>query len=449
MMNLFAFLWNHGAHAAGWRHPSAGDESLHSLGFFQKLAATAERGKLDAIFFADSMGFHRVAGRDAFSRTDLVKLEPLTLLAALAATTQRVGLVATASASFSHAYTLARQFASLDHLSNGRIGWNIVTSTAENEAHNYGQDKLYPHAERYERATEFVEVVTALWDSFEDGAVLMDKQAGRYFDPDKLHGLSHVGKYLKVAGPLNVPRPPQGHPVLVQAGSSDTGRVFAARFAEAIFTSHPAIESAQSFYKDIKQAIREAGRNPDHVKVMASVQPIVAATEAEARQLEKELDSLVHIDLAVSTLGGFLGGVDLSGYPLDGPLPPIPETENAKSTRARVLDWVAREKLSIRQIAERVSSQRTSKNIVGAPEQVADVLEKWYREGAADGFVFGSPVLPASLTAFVEQVVPILQKRGLFRKEYAGTTLREHLGLPRPPNYFKVHPERHHEPEIW
>ena len=448
-MNLFAFLWNNGAHVAGWRHPSAGTEGLHNLAFFQKLAATAERGKFDAVFFADSQGFHRVAGRDAFSRTDLVKLEPLTLLAALAASTRRVGLVATASTSYGLPYTLARQLASIDHLSDGRAGWNIVTSTAENEAHNFGLDHNRGHADRYARATEFVEVVQGLWDSFEDDALPRDQASGRYLDPTKLHALGHAGAHFKVSGPLNIARPPQGHPVLVQAGSSDTGRQFAARFAEAVFTSHPAIESAQAFYRDMKSLVAAGGRDPDHVKVLASVQPVIGATESEARALEAELDALVHIDLAVSTLGSFLGGVDLSGCPLDGPLPPIPETENAKSTRARVLDWVARENLTIRQIAQRVASQRTSKNIVGTPEQIADVLTTWFHEGAADGFIVGAPVLPASLEAFVDHVVPILQRRGLFRHDYAGTTLRDHLGLPRPANLFRTHPERHVEPEVW
>jgi FMN-dependent oxidoreductase (nitrilotriacetate monooxygenase family) len=448
-MTLFAFLWNTGAHVAGWRHPSAGNEGLHSLAFFQHLATVAERGKLDAIFFADSQGFHRVAGRDAFSRTDLVKLEPLTLLAALAATTRHIGLVATASTTYSQPYTLARQFASIDHLSRGRAGWNIVTSTAENEAHNFGLDKNYGHAERYERATEFVEVVQGLWDSFEDDALLRDKASGRYLDPQRLHGLGHAGKFLTVSGPLNIARPPQGHPVLVQAGSSDTGRHFAARFAEAIFTSHPVIDSAREFYRDIKTRVAGAGRDPRHVKVLASVQPIIGSTEAEARALEAELDALVHIDLAVATLGNFLGGIDLSGHPLDGPLPPIPETENARSTRARVLDWAEREHLTIRQIAQRVAAQRTSKNIVGTPEQIADVLCTWFREGAADGFIVGAPILPAGLEVFVTEVVPILQRRGVFRGDYRGATLRENLGLPRPANLFQAHPERHVEPDIW
>jgi FMN-dependent oxidoreductase (nitrilotriacetate monooxygenase family) len=448
-MKLFAFLWNTGAHVAGWRHPKTSSQGLHDLAFFQNAAAIAERGKLDAVFFADSQGFHKIDGRDAFSRTDLVKLEPLTLLAALAATTSNIGLVATASTTYSNAYTLARQFASLDHISRGRVGWNIVTSTGENEAHNFGLDQNVPHAERYERATEFVEIVTALWDSFEDGAMVMDKASGRYFDPDKLHGLGHVGKFYKVAGPLNIARPPQGHPVLVQAGSSDTGRAFAARFAECVFTSHPAFETAKDFYADLKGLAVQMGRDADSLKILPSIQPVVGSTEAEAKALERELDDLVHSDLAVSILGRTLGGIDLSVYPIDGPLPPIPETENAKSTRQRILDWAARDNLTIRQIAHKVAAQRTSHNLVGSPEQVVDRLEHWFTQGAADGFILGLPYLPGPLETFVDEVLPLLRKRGLFREEYEGATLRENLGLKRPPNTFQVHPQRHVEPEIW
>jgi FMN-dependent oxidoreductase (nitrilotriacetate monooxygenase family) len=448
-MKLFAFLWNTGAHVAAWRHPKTWDGGLHDLGFYQRLAATAERGKMDAIFFADSSGFHRTPGADAFSRTDLVKLEPLTLLAALAVTTTRLGLVATASTTYSHAYTLARQFASLDHISGGRIGWNMVTSTGENEAHNYGLDHNAPHAERYERATEFVEIVQALWDSFEDDALVMDKVSGRYLDPAKLHGLGHAGPFYKVEGPLNVARPPQGHPVLVQAGSSDTGRAFAARFAEAVFTSHPAFETARDFYGELKRQVAELGRDPDGVKILPSIQPVVGSTEAEARRMEQELDALMHSDLTISLLGRTLGGVDLTGCDPDGPLPDIPETENARSTRQRVVDWATRDGLSIRQIAHKVAAQRTSHNLVGAPDQVVDRLAHWFENGAADGFVLGLPWLPGGLEVFVDEVIPRLQKRGLFRTEYEGATLRENLGLKRPANTFQLHPERHREPQVW
>lgn len=449
-MNLFAFLWNTGAHVAGWRYPASTDEGQHSLEFFQQVAAIAERGKLDAIFFADSVGFHRTRGKQAFACVDHVKMAPLPLISALAATTKNIGLVATASTSFNHPYALAREFASIDHLSQGRAGWNIVTSTGENEAHNFGLDQNYGHADRYARATEFVEVAQKLWDSWEDEALLMDKTSGRYSNPDRIHGLDHAGTFYKVKGPLNVARPPQGHPVLVQAGSSGTGQAFAARFAEAIFTSHPGIETARTFYADVKRQVAAVGRDPAKVKVLASVQPLVAETEAEALRIAGELNALVHPDLGISMLGGFLGGVDLSKEDPNGPLPDnIPETENARSTRERVMDWAKKENLTIRQIADRIAAERTSRSLIGTPEQVADGLIDWFNGGACDGFIIGAPWLPGGLERFVDGVVPILQKRGVFRTEYEGTTLREHLGLERPANHFAMHPEDHAEPEIW
>ena len=448
-MKLFSFLWNTGAHVAGWRHPDSTDEGQHSLEFFQKVAAIAERGKMDAIFLADSVGFHRTRGAQAFACVDHVKLEPTTLLAALAATTKHIGLVATASTSFNHPYTLARKFASLDHISLGRVGWNIVTSTGENEAHNFGLEQNYGHSDRYERATEFVEIVQKLWDSWEDEALVMDKASGRYSDPSKIHGLDHDGKFYKVKGPLNTARPPQGHPVLVQAGSSGTGKAFAARFAEAIFTSHPTVDTARAFYADVKAQVAAAGRTPDSVKVMASVQPMVASTEGEAQRMSDELNALVHPDLGISILGAFLGGIDLSGEDPDGPLPEIPETENAKSTRERVLNWAKEGNLSIRELGDKIAAQRTSRNLVGTPDQVADGLADWFTNGACDGFIIGAPWLPGGLERFVDTVIPILQQRGLFRTEYEGATLRENLGLERPENHFVRHPEDHAVPEIW
>lgn len=449
-MKLFSFLWNTGAHVAGWRYPASTNLGQHSFEFFREIAAIAERGKMDAIFLADSVGFHRTAGRDAFACVDHVKLEPLTLLSALAACTRNIGLVATASTSFNHPYTLSRKFASLDHLSAGRAGWNIVTSTGENEAHNFGLDHNYDHADRYERADEFVDVVTRLWDSWEDEALVMDKVSGRYSEPSRIHGLDHQGTFYKVKGPLNIARPPQGHPVLVQAGSSGIGRAFAARHAEAIFTSHPGIETACAFYADVKRQVMEIGRDPEQVKIMASVQPVVAASEAEARRIADELNALVHPDLGISMLGGFLGGFDLSGYDPEGPLPEdIPETENAKSTRERVMTLARENGFSIRQLADRIAAERTSRGLVGTPEQIADGLAEWFHAGACDGFIIGAPYLPGGLEVFVDQVIPILQARGLFRSEYEGATLRENLGLARPENHFRRHPEHHAEPEIW
>ena len=448
-MNLFHFPLNTGSHLAGWRAPNATATGLHDLGFYQNLARIAERGKFDALFFADSVGFYPMRGRDAFSRADVVKVEPLTLLAALAATTTRLGLVATGSTTYNSPYTLARQFASIDHLSGGRAGWNIVTSSQEPEARNYGVDHHAGHAERYARAREFVDVVTALWDSFEDGAVVIDKAAGRYFDPAKLHGLDHDGPHFKVAGPLNIARPPQGHPVLVQAGGSPTGMRFAADLAEVIFTSHRTFDSAQGFYTEFKALAAQAGRSADATRVLPSIQPVIGATEAEAEALLAELDALIPDDLALSILETNLGGIDLSGHDPDGPLPDIAATEGIKSTQDRLLSWARQESLSIRQLARGHAAQRTGNIVAGTPERIADVMQHWFTAGAADGFMVTAPYLPGGFEIFVDTVVPILQARGLFRTDYAGTTLRDHLGLARPENVFVRDPGRHAEPRIW
>ena len=448
-MKLFHMLLNTGSHLGGWRHPKAATGGEGSLAYYQQAAAATERGLFDALFFADVSGFSRVRNKSIFSRSETIKLDPLTLLAALVGSTTNLGLIATGSTTYSLPYTLARQFASIDQLSGGRAGWNMVTSTGENEAHNYGLDQNMAHAERYARATEFVELVLGLWDSFEEGAILSDKAAGRFADPDKLHAQNYAGRYVRSYGPLNVPRSPQGRPVLVQAGSSDTGRAFATRFAEAIFTSHPTVESAQAFYTQIKGEVAAGGRDPDHLKVLPSLKPVVGGTEAEAKALIEELNELVHPELALGILESFLGGVDLSGHDIDGPLPPIPETENAKSTRARIVDWAERDNLTIGQLAKRVAAQRTGGLVVGAPEQVADTLETWFREKAADGFVISAAYMPGGFDDFVDQVVPILQKRGVFRTQYEGSTLRENLGLPYPENQYAGHPERGAEPNFW
>ncbi len=448
-MHLLAFLLNTGGHIAGWRHPEAQAGDAFKLDYYKRLAQTAERGKFDALFLADAQGFRKVEGRDAYSRLDHIKLEPMTLLSALAVLTEKIGLIGTASTSYNEPYALARRFASLDHISEGRAGWNVVTSTSENEAHNFGRPEHFGHEERYRRAAEFVRVVEQLWDSWDDDAFVIDKAEGRYFDPDKVHGLNHKGEFFSVAGPLNIARPPQGHPVLVQAGASDTGKQFSAEIAEAIFTAHPLMATAQAHYAEMKKMVSACGRDPDKFIVLPAIQPVVAATEREAHEMNRELEEMIHPQLAVSMLQLLLGGFDLSPYPLDGPLPPIPETERAQSVRQRVVDLAAKENLSIRKVAQRLAAGRTSCTMSGTAEQVADQMEAWFAGRAGDGFMITPPFFPGGLEDFVDQVVPILQDRGLFRKEYEGTTLRDHLGLPRPPSLFLEHPERHHEPEIW
>lgn len=448
-IKLFAHLLNTGNQMGGWRHPEAHAGGLHDIHYFLRMTQEAEAAKFDAVFFADGPGFRRVVGRNAFSAMDVGKLEPVTMLAALAMGTSHIGLIATCSTSFNEPYNIARKFASLDHISRGRAGWNAVTSTGENEAHNFNFDTLEGHATRYARATEFIEVVRGLWDSWEDDAFLLDKKSGRYFDPDKLHALGHRGTFYRVEGPLNIGRAPQGHPLLVQAGGSTEGRDLGARTADAIFTPNPPIDVARAFYADMKARTAAHGRDPAHLLIMPSIQTVIGSTEAEARERAAYLDSLIPPDLALSWLQMSLGGVDLSGYPQDAPLPPIPPTKGGHSLRQGIIDRAARYNLSIAEIARHVAATRLGERFVGTPTQVADQLELLFETGAADGFVISAPWLPGALTEFIDTVVPLLRERGLFRTEYEGTTLRENLGLPRPPNRFIENPGLHVEPEVW
>ncbi len=371
------------------------------------------------------------------------------MLAALSVATRRIGLIATASTTYNEPYSLARRFSTLDHLSGGRAGWNIVTSTTESEAHNFGFERHMGHAERYRRAAEFVDVVQGLWDTWEDGAVLADKASGLYIDAGKLHALEHRGEHFRVAGPLTTPRCPQGHPVLVQAGASDDGRAFATRFAEVIFTSHPRVETAIAFYAEMKALAAQAGRDPRALTILTAITPVIGAMQAEATALQRELDADVAPASALSKLQWMLGDVDLSGHPLEGPLPAIPPTATSHSNQDSIVELAALENLTIRQLAQRISAGRSSRTIAGTAVQVADELEAWFRCKAADGFIISPPYFPGGLTLFVDEVVPILQARRLFRRDYEGATLRDHLGLARPPNRFELDPSLAGEPECW
>ncbi len=446
-MKLLAFLMQTGGHIAGWRHPLAANDALCDVDYFRNLATIAERGCFDAVFLADYVGYHPVKGADIFSCLETPKLDPSLLLAAMAGSTKKIGLIATTSTTYSTPYDVARRFATLDHVSGGRAGWNIVTSTMENEAHNYSSEAHMGHSERYARAGEFVDVARKLWDSWEDGAVLADKATGRYTNPSLIHGLNHRGAHFRVAGPLTVPRSPQAYPVLVQAGASDTGKQFAARYAEVIFTSHPSKESAIAFRSDMHALITAAGRPVSTLKILPAITPIVGRTTQQALDLQRELDALIPSPVAISKLEALLGNVDLSGHSPDGPLPPIPETPS--STRERVVELATRERLTIRALAQRVAAGRTSRTVVGTAEEIADELASWYQDGAADGFVISPPYFPGGLTDFVDAVVPVLQARGLFRREYSGTTLRDHLGLIRPENTFATDPSLAAKPEIY
>lgn len=346
-MHLFAMPMGSGAHIAGWRHPLAPPSRLSSARHYIELAQIAERGCFDALFLADAQGFRPVPSRDAFERLDMMRMDPVTILAAVAMTTSRVGLIATLSTSYNEPYSAARRLATLDHLSEGRAGWNVVTSTTEHEAHNFGRDAHYGHAERYARAAEFIEVARGLWDGWADDAIAPDPASGRYLNGESVRALDHQGAFFRVEGPLTMGRPPQGHPVIVQAGASDDGLALAAQRAEAVFTSHPAMMSAVRFTADLKARVVAAGRPPHALKVLTAIQPIIADTGEEANAIATELDALIHPDLAIAMLGMQFGGIDLSGYDPDAPMPPMPETNASVGSRRRILEQAAREKLSL------------------------------------------------------------------------------------------------------
>jgi len=431
-MSFGAFLLFTGHHLAAWRHPDAAPST--SLKEFAEFARIAEAAKFDAIFFADGVNL-RLRNPEASSRkahSGLYPFEPITLLSALASVTDKIGLVATASTSFSDPFNLARQFASLDHLSNGRAGWNLVTSADPDAAFNFSRDAIIHHADRYEIAEEFVDVVTGLWDTFEDDAFVRDAASGQYYDPDKLHPLNHHGKHFQVRGPLNIPRPPQGHPVVVQAGSSEPGKELAARTAEVIFTAQQTLGDAVGFYADVKGRLAKYGRSADDLKILPGVFPIVAPTRGEANDKFEALQALVDPIVGLDLISGFSGADVLTGLPVDSPVPELPETEGGKSRRALFLELAAREKLTIRQLYLRVAGARGHWQVVGTPTDIADQLEERFVNYGADGFNIMSPILPGGLTDFVDLVVPELRRRDLFRTDYSGKTLRDHLGLKRP-----------------
>lgn len=434
-MKLGAFLYPTGHHLAGWRHPQGQADGGMNLRHYIDVARKAEEGRLDFIFFADTLGARDTANVETWSYSPKYtgQFEPLTLLSAIAAMTDRIGLVTTATTTYNEPFHIARKFASLDHLSGGRAGWNLVTSSSPDEAFNFGLDAHVPHAERYDRAREFAQVVKGLWDTWEDDAFLRDKETGRYFDPAKFHMLNHQGRWFRVRGPLNVARPVQGYPVIVQAGSSEIGMDLAAEFADVVFTAQQTIEQAQAFYADLKGRMAKFGRQPEHLKIMPGVMPIVGRTAREAAGKHDYLQSLIHPAIGLSLLSDMLGGVDLTGYPLDGPFPrDLPDSNGGKSRAALITEMAASEGLSLRQVYLRIAGARGHWTVVGTPADIADQLEARFRAGGADGFNIMPASLPISLNEFVELVIPELQRRGLFRRDYEGPSLRENLGLPRP-----------------
>lgn len=435
-MKLGAFFHPTGHHIASWRHPDAYAEAAVDFAHYTQLAQTAERGKFDLLFLADSPAMRNwPVERQSRVATYIAGFEPITLLSALAAVTKHVGLVATATTTYNEPLHIARKFASLDHISGGRAGWNLVTSTNPKEALNFGKDTHLAHDDRYDRATEFAQVVQGLWDSWDDDAFIRDRESGRYFDPERLHVLDHKGPHFSVRGPLNVPRPQQGHPVIVQAGSSDVGKELGAHVAEVIFTAHQTKENARKFYDDLKGRLAKYGRVPDDVKIMPGVVPFVGATQEEAEAKFEKLQSLVHPEIGLALLGELLGNIDLSSYPLDGPLPDITKSDSSQHVLKMFTDMAKDEQLTIRQLYLRIVC-RGHWIVCGTPETVADKLQEWFEAGASDGFNVMPGYLPGGLEDFVDHVIPVLQKRGVFRRDYEGKTLRENLGLRRPESRY-------------
>ena len=436
-LSLNAFLHDTGHHEASWRHPESPVERAGDISWYQEMARKAEAAKLDAVFLADGPAWWGSAHRPSN------QFEPITLLTAVAAVTDRIGLISTASTTFYEPYNLARLFASLDRISGGRAGWNIVTTFSEDAARNFGLDTTPGDDVRYSRAQEFVDVLSRLFDSWEDDAVVADRDSGVYVDPAKVHAIDHVGAHLKVAGPFSAPRGPQGRPVYVQAGSSNEGRAFAARNAEAIFTAHQTREDAQAFYADIKAKARGYGRNPDHVLVLPGISPFLGDTAEEAEELYHYFNSLTVPAYGLAQLEK-LAGVSLAHLELDERVPASvfgaagSVLDNRRSRKQVVANIVERDRPTLRELLHRLAGGRGHNVVHGTPVQVADTIQDWFENGAADGFNVMPPLYPHLLDAFTSQVVPILQERGLFRTDYSGSTLRDHYGLPRPESQYAV-----------
>ncbi|MEV7135546.1 LLM class flavin-dependent oxidoreductase [Arthrobacter sp. NPDC093128] len=420
------------SHIAGWRHPDALSNAGWDFQDILDVARSAEDAKLDFVFLADELCAPE-GDAETLSRDPVIyRFEPLTLLAALSVSTNRIGLVATQTTTYNEPYHIARKFASLDHLSNGRTGWNLVTSYVEAEARNFSRSEHLKNADRYERAEEFFRVTAGLWDSWDDDAFVLNKESGRYFDPEKMHVLNHQGQHFSVRGPLNVLRPPQGRPVQVQAGSSEAGKNLAAQFAEVAFTAQNSLQAALAFSQDLKDRAEKAGRSRDSIRVIAGVQTIIGATDEEAQAKYRQMQELIHPEVGLARLSQLLG-FDLTDYPLDEPLPDvIPETEAYKSRQRLIVETARRENLTLRELYLRVVGAYGHRVVIGTPESVTAELAEWFEAGAVDGYILSPPYLPDGFDDFREHVLPLLQERGLFRSEYSGTTFRDHLGLTRP-----------------
>jgi FMN-dependent oxidoreductase (nitrilotriacetate monooxygenase family) len=429
-LKLGAMIQGAGGGWADWRHPDSVADAGINFGFYKRQAQLAEAGKFDFVFIADSVSINSKSSPHYLNR-----FEPLTLLSGLAAVTEKIGLVGTLTVSYSEPYTVARQFASLDHISGGRAGWNVVTSWLTGSAENYSKDEHPPHEVRYRIAQEHLDVVRGLWDSWEDDAFPYDKESGVFFDPSKLHALNHKGEFFSVKGPLNISRSKQGQPVIFQAGTSEEGRNFAAKNADAIFVGHENIEEAKRFYQDVKRRAAEFGRNPDELFILPGIGPIVGRTEEEAERKYREKLELVTIEDALTALGRPFNDHDFSQYPLDGPFPDLGDLgwESQRGSSERIKKLAKENNYTLREVALRFATPKST--FVGSAEKVANTIQQWVEEGAADGFIV-SLATPSGMDDFVELVVPILQRRGLLREEYEHDTLRGHLGLKVPVNRY-------------
>ncbi|RVT92084.1 LLM class flavin-dependent oxidoreductase [Rhodovarius crocodyli] len=433
-LHLNLFIQGIGHHEAAWRHPETNPADMMDIGYYQGLAQKAEAAKFDAVFIADALAINANIEFGPFNNF----FEPLTLLAAVAAVTTHIGVIGTASTTYGEPYDIARRFASLDRVSRGRAGWNIVTSSNERAAQNFGHDTHLQHSQRYARATEFLEVAMALWDSWEEEALIADRKAGRFVDIGRVHAIDHQGAHFRVRGPLDFPRPPQGYPVLVQAGSSDDGREFAARFAEAIYTAQNTLSDAQAFYTDVKARMAGYGRKPDQLCILPGLAPIIGRTTAEAKERQQELNEYIIPQYGLHMLSRNMN-IDLFSYPLDGPLPELPPIEQINGGKSRFqvyVEMARRGNLTIRQLIQQIAFGRGHDTFAGTPTEIADHIEEWFTSGGCDGFNLLAPNLPVDFDRFVEMVLPELRRRGLFRTEYSGSTLRDHFGLPRPANQF-------------
>ncbi|WP_180177375.1 LLM class flavin-dependent oxidoreductase [Acinetobacter sp. YH12039] len=438
-IKLGAFIPTTSQHVAGWRHPESRPQDHLNIDYAIELAKTAERGLFDAYFLADGLSVRwssAVEGEKGLGDKG-VGFEPVTLFAALSTVTQNIGFIATASTTYEDPYILARKFASLDHISKGRAAWNVVTTASADAAKNFNIQQHPEPKERYERADEFIEVTQKLWDSWEDDTFHYNKETGQFFDARKQHQPNHQGQYYQVLGALNVSRPPQGYPVIVQAGQSEDGRELAGKYAEVIFTAQQNLADAQAFYRDVKNRLVKYGRHADDLKIMPGVSIFVAKTAQEAQEKYDFLNSLIHPEVGLSLLSALAGGINLAKFDLEAPFPKIEDADiNFSSRQQMMIDIARKHNFSIRQLYQYIASARGHWTLIGTPEQVVYQLQEWFENDAADGFNVLPPTTPAGLNDFVDLIVPELQRRGLFRTAYEGTTLRENLGLKRPENQY-------------